>query len=59
MRRCIVPRWRRDTALITAPSRAKFKYTAHRNFTLDTNKCTNDKAEYEAIILVLRKLRGL
>lgn len=47
------------TAIITAPSGAKYKYAAHLSFALEIDKCTNNIAEYKAIILRLCKLRAL
>jgi ribonuclease HI len=46
-------------AIITAPSGTKYRYTAHLNFSLDTDRCTNNIAEYEAMKLGLCKLRTL
>lgn len=36
-----------------------YRYTARLSFTNDSDKCTNNIVEYEAIILGLRKLRAL
>jgi ribonuclease HI len=46
-------------AIITSPTGLKHRYVAHLRFALDSDKCTNNIAEYEAIILGLRKLRAL
>jgi ribonuclease HI len=41
------------------PLGAKYRYVARLSFALETYKCTNNIAEYEAVILGLRKLRAL
>jgi ribonuclease HI len=41
------------------PRGAKYKYVVCINFTLDSNKCTNNIEESEVVILGLRKLRAL
>jgi ribonuclease HI len=46
-------------AVITSPTGVKHRYAACLIFVLDSNRCTNNVAEYEAIILGLRKLRAL
>jgi ribonuclease HI len=46
-------------AVITSPTGVKHRYAAHLSFALESNRCTNNVAEYEAIILVLCKLRAL
>jgi ribonuclease HI len=46
-------------AIITAPSEAKYKYTARLSFTLESYKCTNNIEEYKVVILGLQKLRAL
>jgi ribonuclease HI len=46
-------------AIITSPTGVKHKYVARLNFALESDRCTNNIAEYEAIILGLRKLRAL
>jgi ribonuclease HI len=45
--------------VITTTSAAKYRYDARLNFALETDKCTNNIAEYEAFILGLCKLRAL
>jgi ribonuclease HI len=40
-------------------SGSKYRYAAHLSFTNDSDKFTNNIAEYEAIILGLRKLRAI
>jgi ribonuclease HI len=45
--------------IIMAPSRAKYRYVAHLIFAPESNKCTNNIAEYEVVILGLCKLRAL
>jgi hypothetical protein len=46
-------------AVITSSSGVKYRYVAPLSFVLESNKCTNNIAEYEAVILGLRKLRAL
>jgi hypothetical protein len=46
-------------AIITSPTGVKHKYAARLNFALESDRCTNNVAEYEAVILGLRKLRAL
>jgi ribonuclease HI len=46
-------------AVITSPIGVKHRYAAHLSFALDSDRCTNNVAEYEAVILGLRKLRAL
>jgi ribonuclease HI len=46
-------------AVITSPTGVKHRYTARLSFALESDRCTNNIAEYEAIILGLRKLRAL
>jgi ribonuclease HI len=36
-----------------------YRYATHLHFLLDSDKCTNNIAEYEAIIVGLHKLRAL
>jgi ribonuclease HI len=45
--------------IITTPSGAKYKYVAHLRIALESDKCTNKIAEYEAVILGLWKLKAL
>jgi ribonuclease HI len=45
--------------IITSPTRVKYRYATRPNFALESDRCTNNIAEYEAIILGLRKLRAL
>jgi ribonuclease HI len=42
-----------------SPLGVKYRYVTHLSFALESNKCTNNIEEYEAIILGLRKLRAL
>jgi ribonuclease HI len=44
------------TAIITSPAGVKYRYTACLSFALESDRCTNNIAEYEAVILRLRKL---
>jgi ribonuclease HI len=46
-------------AIITWPTGIKHRYAARPSFALESDKCTNTIAEYEAVILGLRKLRAL
>jgi ribonuclease HI len=46
-------------AVITSPTGVKHRYTTCLNFALESDRCTNNIAEYEAVILGLRKLRAL
>jgi ribonuclease HI len=47
------------TADITSPTGVKHRYVARLSFALESDRCTNNIAEYEAVILGLRKLRAL
>jgi ribonuclease HI len=46
-------------AIITSPTGVKHRYAARLSFALEFDRCINNVAEYEAIILGLRKLRAL
>jgi ribonuclease HI len=46
-------------AIITSPTGVKHRYAARLSFALESDRCTNNIAEYEAVILGLRKLRAL
>jgi ribonuclease HI len=46
-------------AVINSPTGVKHIYAARLSFALESDRCTNNIAEYEAIILGLRKLRAL
>jgi hypothetical protein len=46
-------------AVITSPTGVKHRYAARLSFALESDRCTNNVAEYEAVILGLRKLRAL
>jgi ribonuclease HI len=46
-------------AIITSPTGIKHRYAARLSFALESDRCTNNVAEYEAVILGLRKLRAL
>jgi hypothetical protein len=43
-------------AILTSPSSIKLRYAARLQFTIVTDKCTNNIIEYETILLGLRKL---
>jgi ribonuclease HI len=45
--------------IITSPAGVKYIYAARLSFALESNRCTNNIAEYDAIILRLCKLRAL
>ena len=45
--------------VITSPAGVKHRYAACLSFALESERCTNNIAEYEAVILGLRKLRAL
>jgi hypothetical protein len=47
------------TAIITSPTSIKHRYATRLSFALESDRCTNNIAEYEAVILGLRKLRAL
>jgi ribonuclease HI len=47
------------TAIITSPADIKYRYAARLSFALESDRCTNNIAEYEAVIMGLRKLRAL
>jgi hypothetical protein len=49
----------RPAAILTSPSGIKLRYTARLQFNSEANKCTNNIAEYEAILLGLHKLRAI
>jgi ribonuclease HI len=46
-------------AVITSPTGVKHRYVARLSFALESDRCTNNIAEYEAVILGLRKLQAL
>jgi hypothetical protein len=46
-------------AVITSPTGVKHRYAARLSFALESDRCTNNIAEYEAVILGLRKLQAL
>jgi ribonuclease HI len=46
-------------AVITSPTGVKHRYAARLSFALESDRCTNNIAGYEAVILSLRKLRAL
>jgi hypothetical protein len=45
--------------IITSPIGLKYIYVVCLSFALESHKCTNKIAEYEIVILGLRKLRAL
>jgi ribonuclease HI len=46
-------------AIITSPTGVKYRYAASLSFALESDRCTNNIAEYEVVILGLHKLRAL
>jgi hypothetical protein len=46
-------------AIITSSTGVKHRYAACLSFALESDRCTNNIAEYEAVILGLRKLKAL
>jgi ribonuclease HI len=46
-------------AIITSPTSVKHRYAARLSFALESDRCTNNIAEYEVVILGLRKLKAL
>jgi hypothetical protein len=46
-------------AIITSPAGVKYRYATRLSFALEFDRCTNNIAEYKAVILGLRKLRSL
>jgi hypothetical protein len=46
-------------AILTSSSGIKLRYAARLQFSKETDKCTNNITEYEAILLGLRKLRAI
>jgi ribonuclease HI len=45
--------------IIISPTGVKYRYASRLSFALESNRCTNNIAEYEAVILGLHKLRAL
>jgi ribonuclease HI len=45
--------------IITSPTGVKHRYAARLSFALESDRCTNNIAEYEAVILGLHKLKAL
>jgi ribonuclease HI len=46
-------------AILISSSEIKLRYTARLQFSSEADKCTNNIAEYKAILLSLRKLRAI
>jgi ribonuclease HI len=55
----VVPCGAGAASIITSPAGVKYRYAARLSFALESDRCTNNIAEYEAVILGLRKLRAL
>jgi ribonuclease HI len=49
----------RAAAIPISPSGIKLHYAARLQFNSEADKCTNNIAEYRAIVLVLHKLRAI
>jgi hypothetical protein len=47
------------TTILTSPPGIKLYYAARLQFSKETDRCTNNIAEYEAILLGLCKLRAI
>jgi ribonuclease HI len=45
--------------VITSPTGVQHRYASRLSFALESDRCTNNVAEYEVVILGLRKLRAL
>jgi ribonuclease HI len=45
--------------VLISPTRIKLRYAARLHFTNEADKCTSNIAEYEVILLGLRKLRAI
>jgi ribonuclease HI len=46
-------------AILISPSGIKLRYVARFLFTAEIDKCSNNMAEYEAVLLGLRNLRAM
>jgi hypothetical protein len=46
-------------AIITSPTGVKHRYAVRLSFALESDRCTNNIAKYEVVILGLRKLKAL
>jgi ribonuclease HI len=46
-------------AILTSPSGIKLRYAARLQFTTEIDKCSNNIAEYKAVLLGLRELRAM
>jgi ribonuclease HI len=55
----MVPHGAGAAAIITSPVGVKYRYAACLGFALESDRCTNNIAEYEAIILGPHKLWAL
>jgi ribonuclease HI len=47
------------SVILISPSGIKLRYVARMQFNNEADKCTNNIAEYEAILLRFRKLRAI
>jgi ribonuclease HI len=47
------------TTILISTSEIKLHYAARLQFTSESDKCTNNTAKYETILLGLRKLRAI
>jgi ribonuclease HI len=55
----MVPRGAGATTIITSPAGVNYSYVVRLSFALEFDRCTNNIAEYEVVILGLRKLWAL
>jgi ribonuclease HI len=46
-------------AILVSPLGIKLRYAPRMQFNMESNKCTNNIVEYEAILLGLRKLKAI
>jgi hypothetical protein len=49
----------RAAAILISPSGIKLRYATRLQFIEQTDKCSNNMAEYETVLLSLRKLRAM
>jgi ribonuclease HI len=47
------------TAILISSSGIQLRYAARLQFTTEIDKCINNKAKYEAVLLGLHKLRAM
>jgi ribonuclease HI len=49
----------RSSTILVSPLGIKLRYAPRMQFNMESNKCTNNIVEYEAILLGLRKLKAI